>query len=323
VSANGLSRVQDLVLLHEALLSDRRRQRAFRQALARIVRPGCAVLDIGAGTGVWAIEAARLGAARVVAIEREALLLPVIERLARENGVADRLEIVHGRSREVKLAGRFDVVVAELVGHQGFDEDIVRVIADARARFLRPGGRIVPRALSLWAAPARLRGGTPAAANRLRLESFRELSVHCARVVPGRELATVAAPERLVRVDLSRAAPRAGRGEHRGRWRVPELARVDGLALWVEVTFAPGLTLSTRSGTHWAPTFLPLERLGRGPATLEGRVRLLDGPPAWEVRVASPGGGRTWRHSPLFAYGSLAPALRRGGRRGTANRSGA
>jgi protein arginine N-methyltransferase 1 len=282
------------------------------------------VLDIGSGTGIWAVAAARLGAGRVVAIEREGVLVPLIERLARANGVADRVEVVHGESRRVRLRGRFDVVVAELIGHQGFDEQIVPVMADARARFLRRGGRLVPESLALWAAPVKLRGDAAVRGRGLDLQPFRDLTIHCARIIYGGALRTMAAPVRLLYVDLRKAGVRAGWGEQRGRWRVDELARVDGVAVWVEITLAPGVALSTRSGTHWSPTFFPVERLGRGPGTLDCRIRM-DGPPSWEVRVASPGGRRTWSHSPLFAYGSLMPAaparVSPGGRRGRATRS--
>jgi protein arginine N-methyltransferase 1 len=310
--------------MHQAFLADTRRQRAFRQALSNAVRPGCAVLDIGSGTGVWAIEAARLGAARVVAIERESLLVPLIERLARDNGVADRVRVIQGESRQVRVRGRFDVVVAELIGHQGFNEHIVPVMADARARFLRPGGRLVPLALALWAAPVKLRADAALREGGLNLHAFRELTVHCARIIHGGALLSLAPAVRLVRVDLRTARPGAGRGELRGRWRVDELARVDGVAVWVDVTLARGVALSTRSGTHWSPTFFPVERLGRGPGVLDCRIEM-DGPPSWEVRVATPGGRRAWSHSPLFAYGSLVPSapprVRRAGRRGTAIRS--
>ena len=54
------------------------------------------VLDIGSGTGIWAIAAARLGAKRVVAIEREPLIAGVIRELAHTNSVSDRLEILIG-----------------------------------------------------------------------------------------------------------------------------------------------------------------------------------------------------------------------------------
>jgi protein arginine N-methyltransferase 1 len=314
--------VQDLLLMHQTLLADARRHRAFRQALARTVRPGCAVLDIGSGSGVWAIEAARLGAGRVVAVERERMLVPVIERLARENGVADRVEVIAGESSRLALPRAFDVVVAELVGHQGFNEKLLPVMADARRRFLRPGGHLVPRGLALAGAPARLRGRS-APLNGLRLGAFAELAVHCARVVLPGDLRTLAPAVTLARLDLRRVAAADRPPPLRGRWRVRDLRAVQGIATWVEMTLAPGVHLSTRAGTHWLPTFFPVGDLGRGPGRLACRIALA---PAleWEVRVATPGASRVWRHSPLFAYGSLRPArVRPAGRRRTAIRSGA
>jgi precorrin-6B methylase 2 len=314
--------VQDLLLLQQTLLGDQRRHRAFRRALARVVRPGSTVLDLGSGSGVWAIEAARLGAGRVVAVERERALVPLIERLARENGVADRLRVIAGEATQVALPRRFDVVVAELIGHQGFDEKLLPVMDHARRRYLRPGGRLVPQALALVGAPATLRTGLLPRGGGLRLGSFAELAVHCARVVLPEQVRTLARATCLARVDLRRGGRETP--PLRGRWRVAELGRVRGVAVWVEMTLAPGVVLSTRAGTHWAPTFFPVEPLGRGRGEVICTIRLAPAV-SWEVAAATPGSRRVWRYSPRFAYGSLAPAaarVRPAGRRRRASRSG-
>src|SRR5262249_31393568 len=60
----------ELLKSHESMLADVRRNRAFHRALKSCVRSDTCVLDIGSGTGLWAIAAAKLGARRVVAIER-------------------------------------------------------------------------------------------------------------------------------------------------------------------------------------------------------------------------------------------------------------
>jgi SAM-dependent methyltransferase len=127
--------IQQLVLLHENFLRDDVRNRAFQQALKRRVFPGALVLDLGSGSGIWAISAARLGA-RVVALEREPLLIPLIERLARENGVGDRVRAMCGDSRRFEAGRDFDLIVSETIGYLGFDEDIVPILSDARTRLL-------------------------------------------------------------------------------------------------------------------------------------------------------------------------------------------
>ncbi len=131
--------------------------RSLYRALKQTVTKDSCVLDIGSGTGIWAVAAAMMGAKRVVAIEEEPLLIGLIKALARENGVAERVEVIEGDSRRVQLGKEFDIVISETVGHLVFDESIVSIMVDARERFLRPGGLLIPESVALVAAAAHLK----------------------------------------------------------------------------------------------------------------------------------------------------------------------
>jgi len=134
------------------MVSDEVRVNAYARALEAVVRPGCTVLDIGTGTGVFAMHAARLGARRVYAVE-PAAAIDTARELARLNGVADRIEFHRDLSLRVSLPERVDVVVADLRGVLPLYRGIVATMADARTRLLAPGGAIIPRRDTLWAAP--------------------------------------------------------------------------------------------------------------------------------------------------------------------------
>ena len=128
-----------------ALVGDERRLAAYRETIARVVRPGHVVVDLGAGTGVLSVYAARAGAARVHAVDRSvspAHLRAVLE----QNGVADRVQIHYADSRAVELPEQCDVLIAEI----GLDEE---VLLDARRRFLRAGGVAIPEEVTFCMAP--------------------------------------------------------------------------------------------------------------------------------------------------------------------------
>ncbi len=276
------------------------------------MRPGSTVLDLGAGTGVWAVAAARLGARRVVAVEREAVLVPVIEALARESGVADRVEVVRADARRVRLPRVFDVVVSEMVGNEAFEEGLLPVLGRARTRFLSRGGALVPEWVALAAAPVRpplALGLTPPF---LPAASVAALTAHVPRNLHATELRALAPGRELLRIDLREARAGEPLPLARARFRVSDGRSVGGIAVWVVMGLAPGVRLSTRGGTHWLPTFLPVEPLPAGPGQLEVEIDWNSARRRWSCRFEGDGGARdTAAHSPLFAWGALLPAIRK------------
>ncbi|QPK50846.1 methyltransferase domain-containing protein [Streptomyces gardneri] len=135
------------------MLGDDLRMTAFRTAIAEAVRPGDVVLDLGTGTGIlarWALEA---GAARVYGIDlNENVLATAAERLA-EAGFADRFVPLSGLSFDLELPERVDIVISEIMGNLADNENFSAILDDARERFLRPGGTMLPGLVDSFLVP--------------------------------------------------------------------------------------------------------------------------------------------------------------------------
>ncbi len=90
--------------------------RGCLRLLERAVTSGSRVLDVGAGSGILSIAAAKLGATEVVALEGDELALGALAENVERNGSADRVRIRPGWSdaRALGSLGAFDVVAANL-----------------------------------------------------------------------------------------------------------------------------------------------------------------------------------------------------------------
>src|SRR5687767_11640886 len=98
-----------------AMISDDVRMGAFMRALRETVKPGAVVIDIGTGTGIFALLACRLGARRVYALEPDDAI-QVAREIAAANGYADRIEFIQAMSTQVTLPERADVIISDLGG---------------------------------------------------------------------------------------------------------------------------------------------------------------------------------------------------------------
>ena len=137
---------------HGRMLHDSRRTKDYLAAIAAAVRPQDVVLDIGTGSGILAVAAARAGARRVYAVEASDIV-GVAERVFAVNGVDDRVTLVAGWSRQIELPEPADLLVSEVIGSEPFEEELLETTLDARRRLLKPDARLIPNTLTLFARP--------------------------------------------------------------------------------------------------------------------------------------------------------------------------
>src|SRR6266516_354799 len=110
--------------VHRTMICDRARTEAFRRAIESVVRPGDVVLDIGAGSGILSLFAARAGAVRVYAVERTTAAV-LAQELAAANGVAEIVQVIHGDVMDVVPPERVDVIVSEWLGGVGISDGML------------------------------------------------------------------------------------------------------------------------------------------------------------------------------------------------------
>src|SRR5215471_8603540 len=114
----------DTVLLHVGMLNDRTRTSSYMDAIGRAVRPGDVVLDIGTGTGIFALAAALAGARHVYALE-VGRVAHAARNLFAANGVSHRISFIDPSSTEIELPERADVLVSELIGDEPLAEGVL------------------------------------------------------------------------------------------------------------------------------------------------------------------------------------------------------
>ena len=260
-----LSGFSELMGFHRHLLNDQIRTEAFLNAIAQRVKPGDVVIDLGTGSGILAMAACRAGASKVYAIEY-GRIVDLARALARQNGLADRIEFFAGDSRDFHIPRRADVIVSECLGFMGIGGNMTAAFSDLIGRCLRPGGTVIPDSIRSYMAP---------------VESDLHFDyVHCWReqygfdFSPAQRLASnnlyvatfceddfISKPQQAASVGMLSAVP----DEHvdaQLSFTTTRPCRMHGYCGWFETTLCDGLTLSSspaKQALIWQQLFLPLE----------------------------------------------------------------
>lgn len=138
--------------VHRVMIGDHARTDAYRRAIEACVRPGDVVLDVGAGSGILSLFAARAGALRVYAVEPSPIGA-VIEDLAKANGLEKKVRVRRCQVEDLDIHEDVDVVISEWMGYFGLAECMFESVLAARDEFLAPDGIILPSRFRLYLFP--------------------------------------------------------------------------------------------------------------------------------------------------------------------------
>jgi len=234
------------------MLADSVRTEAYVRALREAVTPGCTVLEIGTGTGLFAMLARKWGAGQVFALE----VLDTIDlapQVAEANGIADGIEFIKGFSTRMELPVKADVLVSDLRGTLPLYRMHLPSIIDARERLMAPDGVQIPQRDRIYGAVVetpsmfrRLQG--PWESDRFDLDHSVISSVAANtwrrwRQADMGDAKLLTSPAEWLTIDYTRVLEPHCSGDM--QWTIERAGTAHGLNLWFDATLLHGIEYST------------------------------------------------------------------------------
>lgn len=140
---------------HIPMMNDAPRNDAFEAAIRAAIEvagPEARVLDIGAGSGLLSLMAARAGAQSVVACEMEPIIADIAQQIVARNGYADRITVHAKPSTELAIGKELDapadILISEILSSDLMTEKVLDTFEDAHRRLLAPDAMVIPRSAS-------------------------------------------------------------------------------------------------------------------------------------------------------------------------------
>eukprot|EP01065_Artemidia_motanka_P029984 TRINITY_DN36020_c0_g1_i1.p1 TRINITY_DN36020_c0_g1~~TRINITY_DN36020_c0_g1_i1.p1 ORF type:complete len:369 (+),score=130.04 TRINITY_DN36020_c0_g1_i1:88-1194(+) len=142
--------------IHEEMLKDEVRTYAYRDAIYHNAHmfKGKVVLDVGCGTGILSMFAARAGARRVVGVDCSSIIEQARE-IVRDNGYEDVITLLHGKMEEVQMpedCQEVDIIISEWMGYFLLYESMLNTVLWARDHLLKKDGKIFPDKATMYIA---------------------------------------------------------------------------------------------------------------------------------------------------------------------------
>lgn len=243
-------------------VNDSHRNAAYRAAIEAAVGPGSVVLELGTGSGLFAMMAAQAGAAHVYTCERDAGIRALAAETIRRNGYADRITQL-GDYKEIApgtLPRPADVLIHEFVGPQWLTRGMTSLAQELGEGLLAPGAAVLPRHIGIRAMLVADDASLVDVRIGAAVEGF-DLAAMNALALPGLsrrgpfEPLALSAPETVAEHDLATGGDPSG--ERVIRFEVTGDGTATGVLQWVRHRFPGGAVYENTPDRrcNWQPMF--------------------------------------------------------------------
>jgi len=252
---------------HWRMVNDLPRNTAYQRAIDALIEPGMTVLEIGAGTGLLAMMAARAGADHVYTVEKNQVMAMVARDCIAANDLAGRITVIEGKSGDLELGGalprRCDALIHEIMSTNLLSEGVIGAVAHAREALLAPGAVLLPE--RIWAMG--VLSDDPLAGKRVAgtisgfdLSALTLIGPASLASGNGPSYMALSAPGRLAEFDLTTIAGDAS-GTRRATLEATREAVAHGVEQWLGIGFPDGTSLeSLNPRSNWGRFFHPFGR---------------------------------------------------------------
>ena len=215
----------NIIRRHASMLFDMQRSAPLLRAIEKTVKPGDVVVDIGCGLGFLSFAAVHAGAKRVYAIDVDSDSLDFAQAEAKTLGMEKKICFLNDHSRNVDLTEKADLLIQETIGRLAFDENFLPTLIDAKKRFLKPSGKIIPAQVALVGAPVSSRGNF------------------------------IKKPQILTKISSKNA--KKTEILIKKSWKLSRNDKIKGILVWPRILWAPSLVTDASPNhpeTHWHQT---------------------------------------------------------------------
>jgi tetratricopeptide (TPR) repeat protein len=139
---------------HFEMLADSERNNAYQAAIEKVVTPSTRVLDIGTGSGLLSMMAARAGAERIIACEMNERLAATADEIIALNGYDQQIDLFSKKSTQLtvekEVKEKVDLIISEILDVGALGEGVLPSIRHAVHNLAKPDVKLIPAGLQLY-----------------------------------------------------------------------------------------------------------------------------------------------------------------------------